>query len=56
MSASMTYQPRREMMDIGQDLNGDGIPDGAEVTVRRTATYPVAGHTTVTSAMARGRK
>lgn len=50
MSASMTFQPRREMMDIGQDTNGDGIPDGAEVTVRRTATDPVAGHTTVTSA------
>lgn len=46
----MTYQPRREMMNIGQDTNGDGIPDGAEVTIRRTATDPVAGHTTVTSA------
>jgi hypothetical protein len=50
MSALMTFQPRREMMDIGQDTNGDGIPDGAEVTVRRTATDPIAGHTTVTSA------
>lgn len=50
MSASLTYQPRREMMDIGQDTNGDGIPDGAEVTIKRTATDPVAGHTTVTSA------
>jgi hypothetical protein len=50
MSISQSFQPRREFMDISNDLNGDGIPDGAEVNVRKTATNPDTGHTTVTSA------
>lgn len=36
-------------MNVGEDLNGDGIPDGAQVSVRRTATDPSNGSATVTN-------
>ena len=49
MRNPLPRQTRYPMMDE-QDLNGDGIPDGANVSIRRTATDPETGHTTVASA------
>lgn len=35
MSASLTFQPRKPTSDFNQDLNGDGIPDGAQISMAK---------------------
>lgn len=50
MSVATTFKTRYPMMDAEQDLNGDGIPDGAEIKLKRESTDPDTGSRSVMEA------
>lgn len=54
MSTSLTLTPRKPTSDFNQDVNGDGIPDGAQISMAREIMDDAGSKTLITAKWNKG--